>query len=348
MSATLTTQQQIAMILSRETSVSHLNTKMATAVNWDNIVIQGSKDLVLPAIYVALKYKKALHILPKDLEVYLAKITEINRNRNVAISKQVTSISQLLHTHNIQHVFLKGTAMLALNQYNDIAERMLGDIDILVDREHIKKAFQLLKTNGYSKTLGFAYDNPTHRHLERLIPDTHLAAIELHREVVATKHQHLLQAKNILQNKQICQGIPIPNTYYLALHNIYNWQLNDHGHYFSAINHRTLYDSLILNTPKNKTLITQLYTTNFGQSFLELSKIYYPDYAQIVTQSKMKVYRKKHLLKQKHKHLKAITLFIKVLYLESSQRITLVINNKSYRKHLFNMIFSKKKNTFNS
>ena len=348
MSATLTTQQQIAMILSRETTVSHLNAKMATAVNWDNIVIQGSKNLVLPAIYAVLKSKKALHILPKDLEVYLAEITEINRNRNLAISKQVSSISQLLHTHNIQHVFLKGTAMLTLNQYNDPSERMLGDIDILVDHKQIKKAFQLLKTNGYSKTLSFAYDNPTHRHLERLIPDTHLAAIELHYEVVATKHQHLLQAKNILQNKQICQGIPIPNAYYLALHNIYNWQLNDHGHHYHKINHRTLYDSLMLNTPKSETLITHLYTTNFGQSFLELAKIYYPDYKKMKSTKKMLHYRRIYLLESKNKYLKKITVFFKTLSLDTKERITLVINNKSYRKHLFNMIFSKKKNTFNS
>ncbi|MGR7813235.1 nucleotidyltransferase family protein [Lacinutrix undariae] len=347
METNLITHQQIATILSRHTTRTHLNNTMSTNVNWDNIVMEGSKNLVLPAIYTNLKTKDALQILPKDLEVYLSEITQINRNRNRAILKQATDISAILNAHNIKHVFLKGTAMLVLNHYNDLAERMVGDIDILVEKQKLITAFNLIKANGYSKTLGFAYHNPQHRHLERLIPDKELAAIELHAQLLAKKNQHHINVNHVLQTREIREGMAIPNPYYRALHNVCNWQLNDHGHYYGEINHRTLYDSLMLNTPKNETLITHLYTTNFGQSFLELAKIYYPDYTEIVSHPKMKCYRKQHLLKLKSKYIKATSKFLKVFYFENRERIILVINNKSYRKHLFKMIFSKKKNTIN-
>lgn len=347
METNLITHQQIATILSRHTTRTHLNNTMSTNVNWDNIVIEGSKNLVLPAIYTNLKTKDALQILPKDLEVYLSEITQINRNRNRAILKQATDISAILNAHNIKHVFLKGTAMLVLNHYNDLAERMVGDIDILVEKQKLITAFNLIKANGYSKTLGFAYDNPQHRHLDRLIPDKELAAIELHAQLLAKKNQHHINVNHLLQTREIREGIAMPNPYYRALHNVCNWQLNDHGHYYREINHRTLYDSLILNTPKSETLITHLYTTSFGQSFLELAKIYYPDYKKMKSTKNMLHYRKIYQLESKNKYLKKITVFFKTLNLDTKERIKLVINNKSYRKHLFKMIFSKKKDTFN-
>ena len=38
----------------------------------------------------------------------------------------------------INHVFLKGSALLILKPYNVISERMIGDIDILIGL-HLKK-----------------------------------------------------------------------------------------------------------------------------------------------------------------------------------------------------------------
>ena len=105
------TYQHIANILSFETSNPKLEKDLShPTFDWDAIVVEGSKHLVLPAIYCRLKAKQLLHVLPEELNTYLEGITSINRNRNESILKQVHSISQLLNEHHIDHVFLKGSA----------------------------------------------------------------------------------------------------------------------------------------------------------------------------------------------------------------------------------------------
>ena len=82
------TYQHIADILSFKSSISKLeHTLTKPNFDWDAIVVEGSRHLVLPAIYCRLKAKNLLHTLPKELENYLEEITSINRNRNKKIKK---------------------------------------------------------------------------------------------------------------------------------------------------------------------------------------------------------------------------------------------------------------------
>ena len=89
-------------------------------------------------------------------------------------------LSELFKINGIDHVFLKGAALLASGHYMDNAERMVGDIDVLIAPKQIAAAFNLLQSNGYNKTVGYAYKTIGFRHTDRLISETKLAAIELH------------------------------------------------------------------------------------------------------------------------------------------------------------------------
>jgi hypothetical protein len=184
------TYRHIADILSFETSNSQLETLLKDpSFDWNIIVVEGSKHLVLPAIYCRLKAKRLLHVLPVELETYLKDITSINRNRNASVLKQVQFIAQLLKKHHIDHVFLKGSALLALGCFEDNAERMVGDIDILVSKDQLTTAFELIKANGYNKTFGYAYETIGFRHLDRLISPLALAAIEIHSDLLIEKYK---------------------------------------------------------------------------------------------------------------------------------------------------------------
>ena len=149
----VTTYQNIADILSYTSSRDYLeNTLSNSSFNWDNIVIEGSKHLVLPAIYCRLKAKELTHLLPEELDTYLKEITMLNRNRNSEILSQTATLSELLKAHNIAHVFLKGAALISGNYYDDFAERMIGDIDILIPPNQLDLAFQLLKEHAFIDT----------------------------------------------------------------------------------------------------------------------------------------------------------------------------------------------------
>ena len=248
MSKRFTTYQIIADILSFTTSNASLEATLSAAdVDWDAIVVHGSRQLVIPTLYCRLKQRQLLHLLPEDLDLYLHDITSQNRKRNKAILKEVTMLSTLFKKHHIEHVFLKGAALLASGYYEDIAERMIGDIDILVATNQLDKAFELLQQHSFKPiplTFGDKYFE--HKHLPRMTTNKFIAAIELHRKLFMTYHIQELSNKNMLKKKVTMKRIVIPCLQHLMQHNILNHEINDHGYRYNRINFRSVYDTLIL------------------------------------------------------------------------------------------------------
>ncbi|NRD21348.1 nucleotidyltransferase family protein [Winogradskyella eckloniae] len=332
----------IADILSFETPASTLETTFSDpSFNWDAIVVEGSKYLVLPAIYCRLKSRRLLHLLPEELVLYLDEISSINRNRNRSILKQVHAISTLLNAHHINHVFLKGTALLVSGKYEDIAERMVGDIDILVSNEQLQDAFHLLKSNGYNKTFGYAYEKSDFRHLDRLISEQELAAIEIHSNLLIKNKRHLIDIPLVLQSKIECNGIAIPNFKTLSLHQILSWQLNDKGHYYNFPNFKVLYDVILTHSHKNNALITTLFKIKEGQSFIAIAQHYFEEFLYIETNKYMKIIQFSHKCTMNFRPLRVIQNVFKYAFDFVLSRIYLMATNKYYTKHVFHKIFSK-------
>lgn len=224
-------------------------------MDWDEVVKVASAHLVLPTIYCKLKEKKLLHVLPNELSEYLNQITTINRNRNLTIIEEVNSLSKQFNIHEIDHVFLKGSAMVAAGMYKDLGERMIGDIDILVAEEHLEKAQDLLVSNGYEglkQTFGNEFVD--HYHLPRFMSPVKLAAVELHKRLL--KKPKYLNSKQILNHKEDTNSIFIPSISDMYYHNIFNYQINDAGNYYLKFNLKSYYDTILLSqrwTPiKNK------------------------------------------------------------------------------------------------
>ena len=248
------TYQTIADILSFTTSNTSLEaTLSSTDVDWDAIVVHGSRQLVIPTIYCRLKQRQLIHLLPEDLDLYLHDITSQNRKRNKAILKEVTMLSILFKKHHVEHVFLKGAALLAGGYYEDIAERMIGDIDILVATNHLDKAFELLQQHSFKPlplTLTDKYFY--HRHLPRLTTNKYIAAVELHRKLFNINTKEEISNELLLKNKRIPNDVFVPSAQHLVEHNILNHQINDHGYRYHRFSFRTVYDTLILH--KNNSL----------------------------------------------------------------------------------------------
>ena len=65
------------------------------------------------------------------------------------------SCQKLLYENNINHIFLKGTALLLSNVFEDIGERMISDIDFIIQHKDEEKVIKLLEKNNYSFTSGY-------------------------------------------------------------------------------------------------------------------------------------------------------------------------------------------------
>ncbi|MAX71162.1 MAG: hypothetical protein CMC76_08690 [Flavobacteriaceae bacterium] len=338
------TYKIIADILATESNESSLALEFSNPTfDWDSIVVKGSKQVILPTIYCRLKEKELLSYLPEELQNYLEYITTINRNRNVTLLKQIKSIAQILNQHNIEHVFLKGAALLASGCYKDNAERMVGDIDILVKKHQVLEAFDLLKNNGYNKTYGFVFDNKDFRHLDRLISEKELAAIELHSELLDNPYRGLIDLDCVFNSKTTVNNIAIPNEYHINKHQIIAWQTNSDGYYFKAISFKLFYDSIVLNAFSDKKLIADLLKTKFGQGYLATAKFYFQAFSSVNCNSFMESYAKNHNNYVDKKIFRKVLKPAKYAYLNIKKRLILIVNNVSYRKHILNLRFIFKK-----
>ena len=336
------TYRHIADILSFEVSAEQLeNTLSDPTFDWDAIVIHGSQHLVLPAIYCRLKRKALLHLVPEELVLYLDELTSINRNRNQTLLKQIHSIAEILNSNHINYVFLKGTALLALGCYEDSGERMMGDIDILVEKSQIDKAQNLLKASGYNKTLNRNFKSKNPRHLPRLISENELAAVELHSELFNKKYWSLMDMTSILKAKQVVNTIALPNKMALSLHNVLNWQLNDFGHYYNAVSLKSIYDLLVLKTHNDPDFISSLMKFKQGQSFLQIAKIYFKDFSTISSNRYMRYRGETYLLSTKNKILNTSIRGLKSFSQFAAKRVKLLFTNPSYTSYILKKLFSK-------
>ena len=336
-----TTYQYIADILSFSVPNTVLEDTLDDAFDWDAVVEVGSSHLVLPAIYCRLKSKALLPKLPAELEDYLEEITAINRNRNKSLMVQIHRLSELLEAHGIDHVFLKGAALLAMQCYEDNAERMVGDIDILIASSQLEKAFNVLLNNGYERGMGYAYQTIGFRHLDRLVSKDALAAVELHGALFNSEHRHDMDNTAVLKGKQKISGIAIPSKTDLAKHQILSYQIIDHGHYYKSLNLKIVYDSMMLKIHTNHRLITSLSHTTYGQSYLSISRLYVKDFLGIPTQKRHHYFNFIHKISTKNKIASVVILSLKRLYHATYKRIRLLYKNKHYRNHIINKIFFK-------
>jgi len=124
------------------------------------VVKVSTNHYVFPGIYCNFKRADFLKHLPADLVDYMKHITNLNRDRNTQILQQAQDLNSLLLANNITPIFLKGTGNLLADLYEDIAERMVGDIDFIFSKEDYPKAITVLREFGYSEVEKKEYYTP--------------------------------------------------------------------------------------------------------------------------------------------------------------------------------------------
>jgi hypothetical protein len=232
-------------------------------VVWEQVVKLSSGQFVLPALYIRFKEASLLPELPSDLVEYMEYLTGLNRERNLQIIEQIKEIVALLNEHSITPVFLKGTAHLLLPLYDDIAERMVGDIDFLVEESEMEKTAQLFMMVGYEPLSKF---NPETlkitKHYPRLTNFNYPAAVEVHRQVIVPPFDIKFNSSEIIKEKQKTFGqleVFVPSYRHLIIHNALNTQVNDKAYLWVDVNLRQLYDLLLLSKLENPQVVVKAF-----------------------------------------------------------------------------------------
>ena len=227
--------------------------------------------------------------------------------------------------------------MLASGYYEDIAERMVGDIDILVANDQLHSAFELLKEHSYKPTAEptFCSKYFTHKHLPRMASDKALSAVELHRKLFMSYTTPLLANDAILSKKTVAHNIFIPAPIHIEYHSVLNHQINDHGYYYNAFHFRTAYDSLILLKRGDLTKTSPYLNKEIDDHYQKMS-VLFEDYIHVKT-SKPSYRTRLFLLKLKWSLF--YKLGLKYLYLWQTMKVLLnrfdlFLSNRQYREDL--------------
>ncbi len=218
------------------------------AIDWDNVVKVSTAHYVFPALFCNLKRADFLDYLPQDLMEYMQHITDLNRERNQQIIEQAKEINELLLSHNITPIFLKGTGNLLEGLYYDIAERMVGDIDFLVSDEEFKKSIEILKSNGYSEFHKDRFDTTKfNRHYPKMIKENRIASIEVHYKMVSDKQFSFFNYNFISKSlKKQNNFFSLSDENKIIMTSI-NRLFNDLGKATMSFNLRSSYDLFILS-----------------------------------------------------------------------------------------------------
>lgn len=253
----------LAQILSFESNETELRAQLSSkSMDWEWFVKASSQLGVMTSAYCRLEQKGLLDLIPEDLSSYLSEITTINRNRNETLLEQVKELSTLFNSDGINHVFIKGCALMASGYFKDFGERLIGDIDVLVEPSDLNKAGQLLLDLKYVASKASLFGQyKDHRHLPRLVHKDRLGAVEVHSKILRKNIPKTLNPEKVLKNRILVNQVYVPKVETSIDILILNDQVNDFGYLLKLINFKSCYDSLVIehqiNQPKDNSKISK-------------------------------------------------------------------------------------------
>ena len=234
-----------------------------TDVDWEAVVEVSTAHYVFPALYCNFKQANFLHYLPEELVAYMGHISDLNRGRNQQIITQAKELNSLLLANNITPIFLKGTGNLLAGIYDDIGERMVGDIDFIFSKKDYPKAIAILIEFGYSEVVKIDYNWPMFKHYPRMKKENSIAAVEIHKELLLEKYASEFNYSFVEEDSQLINEVTVLSYANKLNLSIITNQINDDGFYYKSMALRNAYDVFLLSKKTNaKGAVNSLDTLN--------------------------------------------------------------------------------------
>ena len=222
-----------------------------TDIDWDAVVKISTAQYVFPALYCNLIRVGFIRYLPQELVNFMEHITNLNRDRNKQIISQAQDLNTVLLKNNITPIFLKGTGNLLASLYDDIAERMVGDIDFIFSKEDYPKAIAILIEFGYSDVVKIDYNFPIFNHYPRMKKENSIAAVEIHKELLLEKYASEFNYNFIHKDSQVINEVTVLSYANKLNLSIIANQINDSGFYYKTMALRNAYDVFLLSKKTN-------------------------------------------------------------------------------------------------
>ncbi|MEI6102817.1 MAG: nucleotidyltransferase family protein [Methanothrix sp.] len=122
-------------------------------MDWAWIIKAARTHGVMPLLYRHLK-AACPGAVPPEIYLDLQKVYLLNTKRNLIFAKELLGIIKALSEHGIEAVPFKGPA-LSLMAYGDITYRSFSDLDIMVHKDDVLPAKDILISLGYKPQVCF-------------------------------------------------------------------------------------------------------------------------------------------------------------------------------------------------
>lgn len=199
-------------------------------VDWDIVIGLAEVHKVGPAVWRSID---GLAGVPNSVKAYFHILRDKNAQRNAAILDGVAIALARLNELGIKAAPLKGAASIASLLYDDLAERFLSDVDLLIAPEHAQASAEALRALGYTSLRpdpGIRWITPRGHHLPPLLAPQGFC-VELHTALVQRKFEPMLPSAEVLQRTSEEQwrgnAILFLHPTDRLVHNIVHSQLHD-------------------------------------------------------------------------------------------------------------------------
>ncbi len=239
-------------ILSSKSYVNAENLgKQLKGIEWEKTIIPyGDTTYLLPAIYCGLKRFGLLGEIDPGVTAFIEAIHHLNIIRSNKITQQGIEVTKHLNAGGIQPILMKGLAGLVSGLYDE-GERIMNDIDLLIDEHELETALQLMMDSGFRFYQSPSSDVPpmTYRHhAPGLVSDQWPVSVELHiRPTPLSGRKTMLDSESAREGAQLIEfsGAKawLPSLRFRLLHNFFHSQFQDGKNFlFGRLHIRGLLD----------------------------------------------------------------------------------------------------------
>lgn len=177
--------------------------------DWGRLLYMANLHFCAPLWFCSLQKDGLLPLLPSDLQIYLKHLYQANLERQNAFRQAIIEIVSNAHNMEIPIILLKGATTFCDDLYKDNGARMMGDIDLLVKRQHIESTQKIMWELGYEeqadcfgKSVGI-FGSSTPHHLPRYLKPGTPVAVEIHFQTAHAQAGRVLQTEMSWVKKEV-------------------------------------------------------------------------------------------------------------------------------------------------
>lgn len=185
---------------------------LVSSLDWDLFFKIARRHSLLPLAYRRLN-ETAGAIIPADEFQKLTLAYEQNAARNLILTNELVQMTHALDENGIPSIAYKGPALAAL-AYGDTALRRFVDLDLMVRRENVQQAAEVLATRGYHPVKNLTPDQQAlllqTQHNLQFVSNSRVA-VELHWQVSSHLFASSVTAEELWNNLETTRvnGFPV-------------------------------------------------------------------------------------------------------------------------------------------